>query len=103
MAKIKLSPLAVSDLNEIKTYISEELCDPIAADRIVRNIVNDYSLLEISPFMGASLSAIIPVKNDYRYVVSGKYIIIYSVNKKTRTVDIEYIAYSRRDLGNVWT
>ena len=28
MAKIRLSPLAVSDLQEIKEYITDELCNP---------------------------------------------------------------------------
>ena len=39
MAKIRLSPLALSDLKEIKEYITDELCNPIAANRIVTEIL----------------------------------------------------------------
>ena len=35
MAHIRLTPAALNDLQEIKKYISEELCNPIAANRIV--------------------------------------------------------------------
>ena len=54
MVKIKLSPLAITDLQEIKSYISEELNNPIAANRVVNGIIEDYTLLEISPQMGAA-------------------------------------------------
>lgn len=52
MAKIRLTPAAVTDLQEIKEYISKELYNPMAADRIINKIINDYTLLETSPFMG---------------------------------------------------
>ena len=52
MAKIRLSPLALSDLKEVKEYITDELCNPIAANRIVTKIIKDYSLLEPSQKLG---------------------------------------------------
>ena len=52
MAKIKLSPLAISDLQEIKSYISDDLSNPIAANRVINQIIDDYTLLETSPEMG---------------------------------------------------
>ena len=38
MAKIRLSPLALSDLQEIKEYITDELCNPAAANRIITKL-----------------------------------------------------------------
>jgi addiction module RelE/StbE family toxin len=84
MAKIKLSPTAVSDLQEIKNYISKKLSNPIAADRTINKIIKDYTLLETSPELGASLSCKLNIKTDYRYLVSGKYIVFYKT-------DIEYV------------
>ena len=95
MANIKLSPQAVSDLHDIKAYITDELCNPIAADRTIKKIINDYSLLEISPMMGPSLSSVIHMKTDYRYLVSGKYIIIYKADSEY--VSIYRILYGARD------
>ena len=95
MAKIKLSPLAVTDLQEIKGYISEELSNPIAAKRVINQIINDYTLLETSPEMGASLYSKINIKTDYRYLVSGKYIIFYKTDSEY--VYISRILYGARD------
>ena len=95
MADVRLSPQAVNDLTEIKAYISDELCDPIAAERIVKKIINDYSLLEISPFMGPELSALTHIKSDYRYLVCGKYIVFYKVEESF--VSIYRILYGARD------
>lgn len=82
MAKIKLSPLAISDLQEIKAYISDDLSNPIAANRVINQIIDDYTLLETSPEMGAPLSTKINIATDYRYLVSGKYIVFYKTDKE---------------------
>ena len=86
MAKIKLSPLAISDLQEIKSYISDDLSN---------QIIDDYTLLETSPEMGISLSAKINITTDYRYLVSGKYIVFYKTD--TEYVYISRILYGARD------
>lgn len=95
MAKIRLSPLALSDLKEIKEYITDELCNPIAANRIVTKIIKDYSLLETSPKLGPSLSSIVHIDTDYRFLVSGKYIIFYKEDDEY--VSIYRILYGARD------
>ena len=95
MAKIRLSPLALTDLKEIKEYITDELCNPTAANRIVSKIIKDYSLLEASPKMGPSLSSIIHIDTDYRFLVSGKYIVFYKTEGEY--VSIYRILYGARD------
>lgn len=95
MAKIRLSPLALTDLKEIKEYITDELCNPTAANRIVSKIIKDYSLLETSPKMGPSLSSIIHIDTDYRFLVSGKYITFYKTEGEY--VSIYRILYGARD------
>lgn len=95
MAKIRLSPLAVSDLQEIKEYITDELCNPTAANRIITKIIKDYSLLETSPLLGPSLSTVIHIDTDYRFWVSGKYIIFYKTEGEY--VSIYRILYGARD------
>ena len=95
MAKIRLSPLALSDLQEIKEYITDELCNPTAANRIITKIIKDYSLPETSPRLGPSLSSILHIDTDYRFLVSGKYIIFYKTEGEY--VSIYRILYGARD------
>lgn len=95
MAELRLTPAAMNDLENIKEYISETLCNPIAAQRTVKRIVDDYTLLKVSPFMGAPLSSKVAVKTDYRYLVSGNYIVFYKADENY--VSIYRILYGRRD------
>ncbi|MBQ7793735.1 MAG: type II toxin-antitoxin system RelE/ParE family toxin [Clostridia bacterium] len=95
MAKIRLSPMALNDLKEIKSYIENDLSNPIAAKNVIKRIIDDYNKLEISPYMGTPLSAKVPFETDYRFMVSGNYIIFYKADEEF--VSIYRILYGRRD------
>ena len=95
VAKLRLAPAALSDLQEIKSYICNELCNPSAADRIIRMIVDNYSMLESSPFIGASLSSIIPIETDFRYLVCENYIVFYKA--EGAYVSVYRVLYGRRN------
>ena len=106
MARVRLTPVALNDLQEIKTYISEELCNPIAANRIVKRIIDDYTLLEVSPYMGVSLSAKLHMKTDYRYLISGNYLIFYKADSENVSIyrvlngKMDYIKILFGEVGN---
>ena len=95
MAKIRLSPTALLDLQQIKEYIEKTLSNPIAANNTIKRIIKDYSLLEQSPFMGVSLSTKVSFPTDYRFLISGKYIIFYKIDEEF--VSIYRILYGKRD------
>lgn len=79
MHKIRVNPLALKDLKGIKTYISEELANPEAALRIVREIVETYEKLIDFPEMGPRLDSRIDIPTDYRYMVAKGHYIFYKV------------------------
>ena len=93
--KIRVSPTALNDLKEIKSYIENDLSNPIAANNVVKRIIDDYSRLEISPHMGPSLSAKVPFDTDYRFIVSGNYLVFYKVEDDY--ISVNRILYGRRD------
>ena len=68
--KIRVTPTALNDLKEIKSYIENDLSSPTAANNVIKRIIDDYSRLEISPHMGPSLSTKVPFGTDYRFIVS---------------------------------
>lgn len=73
--KIRINPMAISDVQEIKAYITEE--NPGAAVKIGNAIYSKIEELADFPEMGASLSAKINIKTDYRFLVCGVYLIFY--------------------------
>lgn len=93
--KLKINYEAINDIAEIKRYIREECCNPAAAERIVNKITAKYKLLKTSPYIGTKLNAIVEIKSEYRYLVCGNYIIIYSV--LSDHVEVARIIYGRRD------
>lgn len=93
--KLIISPQVIDDLRDIKTYISEELCNPTAASRTVNKIRETYKKLKDAPYIGTSLNAVIDIETDYRYLVSGNYLIFHKVvNDEIR---IERVLYGRRN------
>ena len=92
---LRISPLALQDLKDIREYISVKLCNPTAAERTVRKIVSSYSQLTDSPFIGTSLDTKINITTPYRYLVSGNYLVFNKINDDF--VEISRVIYGRRD------
>ena len=95
MPKLRINPLATEDLIEIKNYITRELENPTAAINVVRKIIDSYEKLKEFPMMGADLSVKVNIKTDFRYLVSGNYIVFYRVDNEY--VSIYRILYAGRD------
>lgn len=95
MNSLHLSEEAQSDLAEIKEYVSKELENPIAALSTVSKITNGMRILRSHAFAGAPLSSIANVESDYRFLVSGKYLIFYRVTDNE--VYVDRVLYGRRD------
>jgi len=95
MNKLLISPVALEDLEEIKTYISEELDNPIAAVNVVSRIVKSIKKLKGTPGIGRPLATKVSFETDYRYLACGNYLAFYRYEDKTIYVD--RILYGRRD------
>lgn len=93
--KIRVTPAALNDLKETKAYIEKDLSSPIAANNVIKRIIEDYSRLETAPYMGMSLSSKVPFDTDYRFLVSGNYLVFYKVDNEY--VSIYRVLYGRRD------
>ena len=85
---LRFTPQAHADLLELRRYISSELHNETAAQRIARAILSSCSNLRSFPLMGIALSEKINVQTNIRYIVSEKHLIFY-------TVDEDYISVMR--------
>ncbi len=95
MKTVRLSSEAREDLKNIRAYIREELDNPTAAKNVVDRIICRMRQLERFPTMGAALSSVIEPETDYRFLVSGNYLIFYRVEKTD--VYVDRILYGKRD------
>jgi len=69
MNKLLVSPEARRDLEEIKTYISEELENPVAAVNVVSRIIKSLKNLKDMPGIGSLLAAKVSFETNYRFLV----------------------------------
>ena len=92
---IIVSKEARKDLVQIRQYISEELCNPDAAVRIMELLKKSIASLSDFPGRGRPLDALIPVHTDYRYLVCENYCVIYLSNDSD--VVVIRILHQRQD------
>ena len=95
MKAVFLSGDAKEDLKDIRTYIREDLDNPTAAKAVVDRIIERIRQLEQFPMLGAALSSVIEPETDYRFLVSGSYLIFYRIEKDA--VYVDRILYGKRD------
>ena len=84
--KLRFTPEALNDLSEIKQYIGKDLGSPIAAGKIISGILASCSLLKNQPRLGMELSKRIGRESDYRYLISGNYIVFYRIESNSISV-----------------
>ncbi len=99
MAQIVFSPQALSDLEQTKNYIMEELQESQAAIDIISKIIKNIRMLERFPQSCPSLNAIVDFNTDYRYLVCGNYTAFYRY--ENNTVYIVRVLYGRRDFMRI--
>lgn len=95
MNNILISPKAQSDLEDIRQYISFDLENPIAATSTLKRITQDIRLLSYQSQIGKPLSTIVDCATDYRFLVSGNYLIFYRT--LSDCVYVDRVLYARRD------
>ena len=93
--KIHYSPESRRDLDDIWDYIVLELQNRSAVERVIDHIMNAVDPLKNFAEMGTPLSSIADVGTDYRFLVSGNYMVFYRVQDSD--VYIDRVLYGRSD------
>lgn len=99
MADIHYSPTALNDLDEIWTYLSQNLCNPIAAQNTINGIMDAVDMLSDQPEMGVPLYFLSGLNSGYRYVIHGNYMAFYRTNRTD--VYVDRILYGKSDYMRV--
>ena len=97
--KIHYSSESRRDLDDIWDYIVSELQNRSAAERVIDRIMDAVDPLKNFAEMGTLLSSIADVGTDYRFLVSGNYMVFYRV--QGNDVYIDRVLYGRSDYMSV--
>ena len=97
--KIHYSPESRRDLDDIWDYIVSDLQNRSAAEHVINRIMDAVDQLKSFTEMGTPLSSIADVGTDYRFIVSGNYMVFYRVQGSD--VYIDRVLYGRSDYMSV--
>ena len=97
--KIHYSPESRRDLDDIWDYIVSELQNRSAAERVINRIIDAVDPLKNFAEMGTPLSSIADIGTDYRFLVSGNYMVFYRV--QGNDIYIDRVLYGRIDYMSV--
>ncbi len=93
--KIKITPKAEEDLNEVFSYISLELANNNAAKGLMSKIESSIMRLQAFPFSCSSVEDELLKEKGYRKLIIENYIVFYMVNELERHVVIMRVLYGR--------
>jgi addiction module RelE/StbE family toxin len=97
MYKLDFLPIAKQDMTEIVNYISHELYNPAAAEKLADEMIKTAESLVNFPYVHAVYKTVKPLKNEYRKLPVKNYIIFYWINEKKKQITIARVIYTRRD------
>lgn len=80
MMKLRITPLVVSDLKDIRNYIAEDNVEK--ATETIEKIYGKFENIQLFPGMGTDLSKRVKFRTNYKYAVWNDYVIIYKVGKE---------------------
>lgn len=79
--KLRYTPMAILDLQEIRDYIQDVLMNPDAAQNVLKHIADSCAKLKDQPHMGVELRKKLNREMDGYCIITGKYIVIYDVDE----------------------
>lgn len=95
--KLRYTPEAISDLQEIKCYIKNTLHNPIAALRISKAILAACSSLKSFPKMGMSIESKAGFETDLRMLTCESWVAVYRIEDESGMISVARIMDARQD------
>ncbi len=99
MYKLEYQRTALSDMEEIISYISHELKNPCAADRLAHEFVAQAENLRVFPYSNPVYIPLRPLKHEYRKLSVGNFIMFYRTDESKKLITISRVVYSGRNLS----
>lgn len=97
MYNLEYLPIARQDLIEIVTYISQDLQNPAAANRLAEEIVQAAEKLQLFPYAWPVYLPIRPLQWEYRKLLVQNFLLFYRVDEENKLVTVARVLYARSE------
>ena len=101
MYKLEYLPVARKDMLEIVGYISGELKNPDAADRLAVKLDDAAESVLTFPYANPACQPIRPLKHECRNILVQNYLMFYWVDEEKKLVTVARVIYAKRDYGRL--
>ncbi len=101
MYKLEYLPVAQKDMLAIVSYISGELKNPNAADRLAVELINAMENGLTFPHATPVYQPIRPLKHEYRKILVHNYLMFYWVDEDKELVTVARVVYAKRDYSRL--
>lgn len=98
MMKLRVNPLVAEDLKNIKEYIDED--NEEMAVKTIQEIYTRIENIQQFPHIGADLSKRVSFRTDYKYIISGNYVVLYKIGNEY--VEIYRVVNRYQDITQIF-
>ena len=98
MLRLRINPIVVKDLKNIKDYIVED--NEEYAAKTIKEIYDKFENLQMFSGMGSDLSKRVSFRTDYKYAIWEDYVIIYKISSEY--VEIYRVTNRYQDITKIF-
>ncbi len=99
--RIRYTPLAYEDLDDIDTYISTVLLSPQAALKLLNEMEESINRLKEFPFIGSEVNDPYLASRGYRKLIIQNYLVFHLVDQMQKEILIMRVMYGAREYRNL--
>jgi len=99
--KLKITPLAYSDIDKALAYISQRLMNPDAAINLLDEIEKEINNIRDYPRSYPDCKYYFIPSEDYRHTLIGNYALFFRVVDDSHTVEVLRFLYTRMDFSKI--
>jgi plasmid stabilization system protein ParE len=97
MYKLAYLPSAKQDMAEIAGYISHELSNPAAAEKLAAEMIEAAGRLTKFPYANGVHFSLKPLRQEYRKLAVRSYMMFYWIDEAEKLVTVARVIYASRD------
>lgn len=97
MYELEYLPVAQQDMVEIVQYISQELKNPSAANRLAAALIEAGDRIPSFPYANPVYHSLRPLQHEYRKLIVRNFLLLYWVDEAEKRITIARVIYAKRD------
>ncbi|EHL70728.1 type II toxin-antitoxin system RelE/ParE family toxin [Cloacibacillus evryensis] len=101
MYKLEFLPVAQRDMVEIVQYISRELSDPTAAERLAEELISAADGIRTFPYANPHYIPLRPLAHEYRKLSVQNYLMFYWADEENKLITVARVLYAKRDYNRL--